>query len=354
MLESLLKRWFLIGLGIVVLLGYLLPWPSGLPVVSHWNIKAACIICIFLTSGLSLRFRAMVDGLAHWRLHMVVQGTNLVLIPLAALALDQVWAAVGLDAAIRQGFLLVACVPTTIANSLALTRAADGNVAGALTNVTLGNLLGIVLTPWLVLLLIGQMGQVNVPRLLATLGGLVVLPLVIGQLAQPWIKEQLEPWRPWLGSAAQGFLLVLLYVVFSSSFHGAGDAALSGGQVAVTIAIATGLHGLFLAMAWGMAHLPMGFSRGDRVVILICGSEKTLALALPMIAVLFAGDPRLALLTLPILCYHPIQLLIDGVIAPMLKPRDPSQSEDGPGVDDESSSEEDASGDPVAAATTNS
>jgi hypothetical protein len=39
-----------------------------------------------------------------------------------------------------------------------------------------------------------------------------------------------------------------------------------------------------------------------------------------MILILFANSPDLALLTLPLVIYHPVQLTIDGILAPLWRP----------------------------------
>ena len=58
------------------------------------------------------------------------------------------------------------------------------------------------------------------------------------------------------------------------------------------------------------------FQSEYRPAIFFCITEKTLATGLPMATALFgSGHPQLGMLVLPILLYHPIQLLVDGVIA---------------------------------------
>jgi len=59
----------------------------------------------------------------------------------------------------------------------------------------------------------------------------------------------------------------------------------------------------------------LGFARDDRVAIVFCGSKKSLASGLPMAAVLFAGQD-VALLVLPLMLFHQIQLMVCSVIAP--------------------------------------
>ena len=52
----------------------------------------------------------------------------------------------------------------------------------------------------------------------------------------------------------------------------------------------------------------------DRIVILFCGSKKSLATGLPMASVLFAGQP-VGLIVLPLMIFHQIQLIVCAALA---------------------------------------
>ncbi len=57
------------------------------------------------------------------------------------------------------------------------------------------------------------------------------------------------------------------------------------------------------------------FNPGDRIATIFCGSKKSIAAGVPMAQLIFAGDPRLGLILLPLMIYHPLQLVICGVLA---------------------------------------
>jgi sodium/bile acid cotransporter 7 len=61
--------------------------------------------------------------------------------------------------------------------------------------------------------------------------------------------------------------------------------------------------------------LRLGFKREDRIAIVFCGSKKSLASGIPIANVLFAGNPALGMIVLPVLIYHQIQLIACAVIA---------------------------------------
>jgi sodium/bile acid cotransporter 7 len=48
---------------------------------------------------------------------------------------------------------------------------------------------------------------------------------------------------------------------------------------------------------------------------MFCGSKKTLASGVPMAKLIFGANPGLGLILLPIMIYHPLQLVICGLLA---------------------------------------
>ena len=63
----------------------------------------------------------------------------------------------------------------------------------------------------------------------------------------------------------------------------------------------------------------LGFATEDEIAIVFCGSKKSLASGLPMAKVLFAGHavgaPSAALVVLPLLLFHQLQLVVCASLA---------------------------------------
>jgi sodium/bile acid cotransporter 7 len=78
---------------------------------------------------------------------------------------------------------------------------------------------------------------------------------------------------------------------------------------------------LVVAIGWtlGVGKL-LGFARADRITLLFCGSNKSLASGLPIASVLFSGG-TLALLVLPLMLYHQMQIIVGAMIATRLARR---------------------------------
>lgn len=272
----------------------------------------------FLISGLTLPTGSLVRAVGQWRLHLFVQGFNLLAIPLLALALTTALPALGAPPILTTALLALACMPTTIASAAVLTRSAGGNEAAAVFNTTVGNLLGIIVTPLLLLVLLHADGQVPVLAVLAQLGQEVAAPLAVGQILHHLLKHR---WKPpaWSGQFASLCVAYIVYSVFCHAFaegvlarHGAYPWWVAGAVVT--------LHGLALALAWRLsAWRPLGLTPADRIATLYCATQKTLALGAPMCAIIWKGNAELALLTLPIIVHHLLQIAVGGVIAPALK-----------------------------------
>ncbi len=317
MLAWIARNWFLF-----VLIGALTaaacapePGASGGPLALD-HAKPWLIAGIFLICGLTLPTRDLGVAIGGVRAHLFVQGFGFVLVPLLVLGLDPLLAWAGLAPALRQGLLIMACLPTTIATCVALTRAGGGDESMALCESGIGNLLGVVVTPVLVLACTGREGAVPTLEVLRKLATMVVLPLVLGQLARlPW-GGWLSTRRRWFGIVTSMLLLALIYHVFCDSFARGWNVPRS--HLLAVGAIVVVLHAVLLGAALSLSALPVfAFGRPQRVAATICATQKTAALGVPLLAILYADDPALPLLSAPLLMYHFLQLLVATALVPV-------------------------------------
>jgi sodium/bile acid cotransporter 7 len=205
-------------------------------------------------------------------------------------------------------------LPSTVSSSVALTAAARGNIAAAVFNATLSSLIGVVLTPLWLSLVLGTAGQaLPFGSVVLDLALWLLLPLVIGQLSRPLLGGFAERHKARINVVDRLTILLLVYTSFCDSVKGgvwrSGGAALliSGGASLL-------LLGLALGATWWAGRV-LGFERGDRIAALFCGSKKTLASGIPMARLIFPATPALAVILLPIMIYHPLQLVVGGWLA---------------------------------------
>jgi solute carrier family 10 (sodium/bile acid cotransporter), member 7 len=313
------QNWFLLGLLAAVGLAFAAPAP-GAPGGWLWpavSTKAA-VALIFFVQGMVLALASLHAGLWRWRLHVLVQGFSFLVIPLLGLALD---AMIGrwLPDDLRLGVLFLAVLPTTVSSAVVFTSLAGGNTAGALVNATLSNLLGVVLTPLWVSVLLQARGEGSALwPMVRELVGLVLLPLLLGQLARLVVGGWADAARLRLNQLNSVLVLFIVYAAFCGSVQ-SGVWTRHGWRPAVlAFAISVVLFGAVCTLTVIAARLA-GLSAADRIAALFCAPQKTLAAGAPMAKLIFATHPGLGLILLPVMFYHPLQLLVSGALVNVLK-----------------------------------
>jgi len=79
----------------------------------------------------------------------------------------------------------------------------------------------------------------------------------------------------------------------------------------LTLALSYALLAVVLALTWTWGR---AFSRPDAIVLLFCGSKKSLASGVPIARVLFPAA-QVGALILPLMLFHQIQLIACALIA---------------------------------------
>jgi sodium/bile acid cotransporter 7 len=148
-----IDRYLLLILAMVVAAS-VLPARGQAAVGFDWATKVA-IGLVFFLHGARLSREAVIGGLTHWRLHLVVLASTFVLFPLLCLGLAALPPQVT-PSALAGGIVFLGCLPSTIQSSIGFTVIARGNVAAAVAAASASNLLGILITPLLVGLLFHQ------------------------------------------------------------------------------------------------------------------------------------------------------------------------------------------------------
>ncbi|MEU1908694.1 bile acid:sodium symporter family protein [Streptomyces hygroscopicus] len=292
-----------------VALAALLP-ASGGAATAVGHTADIAIGLLFFLYGSRLSTREALSGLRQWRLHLVVAASTFALFPLLGVAAGGL-APFLLTDRLATGLLFLCVVPSTVQSSVALTSTARGNVPAAICAGTYSSLLGMVATPLLAAWLIGSDVRFSADGLLA-IATQLLLPFLAGQALRRWTGAFIGRHKKALALLDRGSILLVVYTAFSRGMTEGVWHQINPARLCALLGLAAALLGLALTTTSFTARR-LGFSREDRVTIVFCGSNKSLATGLPMAAVLF-GDAAGPVI-LPLMLFHQLQLMVCAVIA---------------------------------------
>jgi len=317
MLRRLVPDKFILWLLGAAALAFVAPVSSA-PAQAVDVITYLAIFALFFLHGARLPREALIAGFSDLKLHVTILSITFALFPLIGLAMY--FAAPGmLDPMIWTGLLFLCVVPSTVQSSIAYTSMADGNVAGAVAAAAFSNLAGVIVTPLLAGLILGTQGASISLGGVARLFVLLFLPFMLGHAVRPLILPWIERWPTLTTIVDKGTILLAVYGAFSAAVVERIWQRVPPAQIAILVGLCLLLLGLILASAYAIGRLGR-FDRGSRAAILFCGSVKSLASGAPMARVLFPGAAT-AIVLVPVMLYHTLQLIICASIAGALKRR---------------------------------
>ncbi|MFH8405798.1 bile acid:sodium symporter family protein [Streptomyces sp. NPDC018019] len=292
-----------------VLLATLLP-ATGRGAEAAGTAADLAIGLLFFLYGARLSTREAVRGLRQWRLHLLTGASTFALFPLLGLAAGGLVPFLLTDR-LYTGLLFLCVVPSTVQSSIALTSTARGNVPAAICAGTYSSLFGMAATPLLAAWLIGSALSFSTAGLVA-IATQLLLPFLAGQCLRRWIGGFLTRRGKQLGLLDRGSILLVVYTAFSQGMAQGIWHQITPVRLLVLLSVTAVLLGTALVTT-AFAARRLGFCHEDRITIVFCGSNKSLATGLPMAAVLFGGAAGLVIL--PLMLYHQLQLMVCAVIA---------------------------------------
>lgn len=272
----------------------------------------AAISLLFFLHGAKLSREAALSGLKQPRLHLLTLASTFLLFPLLGLALKSAVPDL-LTPQLWMGVLFVCTLSSTVQSSIGFTSIARGNVPAAICGATASNLLGIIITPLLVTLLLHRHHEANGMSQVLSILLQLLLPFVLGNLMRPWIGDWINRHKVIVNVVDRGGILLSVYAAFSVAVAQGVWHLFPPGQLALLVLVNAVLLGtVLLVTTYGARALKM--PRGDEIVLVFCGSKKSLASGIPIASVLFAGSGA-AVVLLPIMLFHQMQLMLCAVLA---------------------------------------
>jgi solute carrier family 10 (sodium/bile acid cotransporter), member 7 len=306
---------FLLAMAATVALAALFPARGGFADVMSVTAKVV-IAVLFWLYGTRLSPQQAWQGVKRWQLHLLVLATTFVVFPVLGLAARGLvpWL---LNLDLYNGLLFLCLVPSTVQSSIAFTSIARGNVSAALVSASLSNIVGVALTPLLVVLLMNTSGGARMDATaIRDVGLQLLLPFVLGQLMRPWIADWILRHAALTKVVDRGSILLVVYTAFSMGMVEHIWRSVNAWQLVTVAVVNSALLAVVLGFTWLIGRL-VGLDRGDGIVLLFCGSKKSLASGLPM-ALVFFPAATVGVIMLPLMIFHQIQLVVCSVIASRL------------------------------------
>ncbi|XP_060256590.1 sodium/bile acid cotransporter 7 isoform X8 [Ovis aries] len=280
LLERMRKEWFMIGIVLAIAGAKLEPsiGVNGGPLKPEITVSYIAVATIFFNSGLSLKTEELTSALVHIKLHLFIQIFTLAFFPAAVWLFLQLLSITPINEWLLKGLQTVGCMPPPVSSAVILTKAVGGNE-------------GIVVTPLLLLLFI----------------------------VRRYIKDWLERKQPPFGAVSSSVLLMIIYTTFCDTFSNP-SIDLDKFSLLLVLFIICSIQLSFMLLTFIFStRNNSGFTPADTVAVMFCSTHKSLTLGIPMLKIVFAGHEYLSLISVPLLIYHPVQILLGSVLVPTIK-----------------------------------
>lgn len=317
-----LDRFTLLLVAMVVLASFL---PVSGSAAHFFNVVTTIAIAIlFFLHGAKLSREAIVQGIMHWKFHVLVFAFTFAVFPILGLLAKPVLLPM-LGQELYWGFLFMCFLPSTVQSSIAFTSVAKGNVASAVCSASFSNIIGMFITPVLVsVFILGKSEHGFDPTSsIIQITLLLLLPFILGQLFRPLVYPHMIKVPRLVKSFDQGSILMVVYGAFSSAVVAGLWNEVSWQTLLLLVLVCSVFLTVIMLLAYYLPKV-FGFNRKDQIAIFFCSSKKTLASGVPMAQILFIGQP-LGMIVLPIMIFHQIQLMVCGIIANRWSKQNPDE-----------------------------
>jgi len=311
---------FLILVLIVILLAYAYPPLGATYLAPQITATWIAVMIIFLLSGISLKSEEFAKALQRLNFNIFVQVFNFGIVSSITYGFSRAMISAGaLSQSLADGMVIGTCVPITVNMVLVLTKSSSGDEAAAVFNAAFGNLMGVFLSPALVLGYLGVKGAVDLGTVFYKLGLRVLLPLVIGQILHKYstvVVDFVKKNKKYFKKVQEYCLIFIIYTVFCKTFT--EERETEAKEVFIMIAFQFLLLSSFMILAWLLLKLAFPEHPKLRVMGLFGCTHKSVAMGVPLINAIYEDNPLIGYYTLPLLIWHPMQLVIGSALAPKL------------------------------------
>lgn len=279
-------------------------WPIPGQVFKALHPTPYLIAIIFAVNGYSLDFK---DAELDRKFPLVALSAAAWTLLAGPLLGSMVVGVLPLSVALGSGLLVMSAMPSTLSACVVMTEIRGGNTVWALSLTSVVNMLGMLAAPMTLGLCLGKIEgeSVAVLPLLLKLLKIVLTPLLIGMALRTIVKKRPAPPLTMLPT-------ICVVLVAWGAFSASGDilSRLTIGDTLLLLAGIIMVHGALMIGAHFM-RFPLRLRNREATAVLFVGSQKTLPMALGVLAAL---PPSLAGGMVACLIFHFTQLIFDSFV----------------------------------------
>lgn len=280
------------------------------------------ISLIFFFYGLSLENEAIKNGLKNWKLHITVQASTFILFPLLIIIFYPLVQNTDYEL-MWLSFLFLAALPSTVSSSVVMVSLAKGNLPGAIFNASISGILGILFTPFWIMLFINETDvTIDFSRIYFQLLTEIVLPLTAGLLLRRFLSAWAKRNKRTLDLFDKFIILLIVYKSFVHSFEENIFSNLNALDLIILVVLVLVLFFIVYNLT-GWIGKKLKFNHADQITNQFCSTKKSLVHGTVFSEALFAGSGIIGILLLPLMIYHALQILIISVIATKIGDKQP-------------------------------
>ena len=273
---------------------------------------------IFFLQGIALPTSELTAGYNPKRLHVFVLSWNYIIFPIIV-GLLLLPLTLFIPGELKLGFWLLAILPTTVSSAVVFSTVSKGNTSNAIFSTVFSNLLSVLLVPTVAVayLSVGSSYSLPVTPLFSKLFILIISPLIIGQIIRKWIPEISVSIAKKTRGYGNWIIIFIVHCAFAQSVSSGFLEQL--GLFSIFTVISTTVLILIIVshLVWWSSYF-LNLTNEQRIAAFFCSSQKSLATGLPLTTSILALVPGLidiASVLIPLMCYHPAQLVLAGILS---------------------------------------
>jgi solute carrier family 10 (sodium/bile acid cotransporter), member 7 len=230
-------------------------------------------------AGLGLKTEEFSNALRQFKFNVLVQVFNFFVVSSIVFGVSRGLLAVGaFSQGLAAGLIICASLPVTINMVLVLTKSSGGDEAAAIFNAAFGNMIGVFLSPVLILGYLGVTSDLNLFDVFYKLVLRVVVPVVVGQILQKTSKTVMDftkAYKQHFKAAQQYALVFIVYAVFCKTFSEDGESNIK--DIFIMIVVQFLLLCSLKILAWGLLKIVFPQEPKLRVAGLFICTHKTVS-----------------------------------------------------------------------------